>query len=168
MQTTTAVYTTNIISNGNFPEGNFYNDATKAGLQYLCDRLASEPLDRTFECYGNFVIAPEDGETLTRFFGNFFTYSHVFSIDTDDPQVIERLTALIRSNQQRADYLEQDEPLAAKHKQHLREVTWIYAKAAHLNATASNGEKLVKVNGNFVKLWDMSLEAMTKFTERYA
>lgn len=33
-----------------------------------------------------------------RFFGNFANYSHVFCIDTDEPEIIERLRAAIAAN----------------------------------------------------------------------
>jgi hypothetical protein len=84
-------------------------------IEALFDRLASDPLDRTFERYGNFVsLDPEgfDGKAAfvpgtVHFFGNFQTYSHVFSITTDEAALADRLTAAIRENQQRADYLAQ-------------------------------------------------------------
>ncbi len=84
----------------------------------LCAVLQSHTLDRIFEGYGNFVIA-DAGEPL-RFWGNFFDVSHVFSIDTDEPAVIERLTALIRANQQTAAYLSQDSPEQRKQAEDAR------------------------------------------------
>lgn len=86
-------------------------------IETLLALLETEPLDRTFEpeCYGNFItVDPVNmrGEKLlppggVSFFGNFFNVSHVFSIDTTDAVLIERLTKAIRSNQQRPDYLAQ-------------------------------------------------------------
>lgn len=84
-------------------------------IEALFDRLASHPLDRTFEAYGDFVTVdpvngrgePMIGPGGAAFFGNFLTYSHVFRLETDDPELVARLTAAIRSNQQRADYLDQ-------------------------------------------------------------
>ena len=91
-------------------------------IETLCDRLQTHPLDKCFEDYGNFIvwtprIAVQNGEGewiggeplypgegMVSFFGNFATYSHVFSIDTNDLEIIERLTRLIRANQQRPDY----------------------------------------------------------------
>ena len=83
-------------------------------LDELCAVLASEPLNRDFEAFGNFALHPveyTDGRvdsSITRFWGNFANVSHVFNIDSDDPAVIERLTKAIRENQQRADYLSQE------------------------------------------------------------
>jgi hypothetical protein len=76
-------------------------------IEALFDRLATDPLDRTFEpeCYGSFIYKYEDGRTS--FFGNFHTCSHVFNILTDDAELIARLTTAIRANQQRPDYLAQ-------------------------------------------------------------
>lgn len=101
--------TTKIISNGG---------GKTLPISALFDRLASNVLDRTFEAYGNFVeIDPlnEKGAAIypsgtASFFGNFFDYSHVFNIATDDRDLIDRLTAAIRANQQRADYLAQQTP----------------------------------------------------------
>lgn len=86
-------------------------------LDALFERLASHPLDRTFEApaFGAFIQHDPisvAGEAMTapggvHFFGNFFTYSHVFSILTDDQDLIERLTAAILVNQLRPDYLAQ-------------------------------------------------------------
>jgi hypothetical protein len=73
----------------------------------LCGVLAVEPLDRAFEAFGNFILELTDDGGLLRFWGNFAKVSHVFSIDTDEPTVIEQLTTAIRENQQRPDYLSQ-------------------------------------------------------------
>lgn len=94
-------------------------------IDTLFERLASNTLDPDFERFGNFVskahgsveagydhsvtpprllyrdtgpIYPDHPNALS-FFGNFFDYSHVFNITTDDPELIERLTAAIRANQ---------------------------------------------------------------------
>lgn len=92
-------------------------------IEQLLARLQSETLDPMFEEYGNFVsparkahhqrdqstgwqhvytdagpVYPDHPDAL-HFWGNFQTYSHVFSIYTDDPALIERLTAAIRANQ---------------------------------------------------------------------
>lgn len=71
--------------------------------------LQNHPLDRTFEAYGNFVQSAYSTRVV-RFWGNFRTVSHVFSIDTDEPELIAKLTAAIRQNQNRADYLAQPAP----------------------------------------------------------
>ncbi len=88
-------------------------------IEALIATLAEHPLDRTFEPeqYGNFIITDPvnmRGEALlppggVSFFGNFFTLSHVFNIDVTDAATIERLTVAIRANQQRPDYLAQDD-----------------------------------------------------------
>lgn len=83
----------------------------------LLEELARSPLDRRFELSGDFVqFEPEllDGTKMTGmtyFFGNFFTVSHVFRIETDDPAIIVPLTAAIKANQQRPDYLSQPQPI---------------------------------------------------------
>ena len=79
-----------------------------AGVDELLEVIAAEPLSRTFEIYGNFIIA--DGEGSTRFWGNFAAISHVFCVDTNDSAIIERLTTAIRANQQTAAYLAQPVP----------------------------------------------------------
>lgn len=114
---------TEIFSNGN--SGN--NVETLDALFALLDR---EPLDRTFEpeCYGNFIMVDPvnvRGEALlppggVSFFGNFFNWSHVFNIHTTDPDLIDRLTKAIRANQQRPDYLAQDDEVETKRKAEAR------------------------------------------------
>jgi hypothetical protein len=99
-----------IISNGS----HWYSEKPDT-IDALLAVLADEPLDRTFERYGNFANPdpqwikgnPYPGLKVTVFFGNFYTVSHAFTIYTDDPETIAKLTATIRANQQRADYLSQ-------------------------------------------------------------
>lgn len=111
-------------------------------IDQLIARLQSETLDPTFEEFGNFVsparkatrindestnwrdkyvdagpIYPEHPDAL-HFWGNFLTYSHVFSIYTDDPDVIERLTAAIRANQATEAYQ------TAKTQGHHKQAAW--------------------------------------------
>lgn len=101
-------------------------------IDQLLERLAAAPLDPTFEDYGNFVmpargsrhvrgyddngtyvdyyedlgpIYPEAPDAVM-FWGNFFAISARFGIYTDEAELIDRLTAAIRANQQRPDYLE--------------------------------------------------------------
>ncbi len=101
--------TTTIISNGSkWAVDTRYNGDTSDPIDDLLEVLASTPLDRRFEKLGNFI---EPFKDLTRFWGNFFIVSHVFDIDTNEPEVIEKLTAAIRENQQRADYLSQQAPV---------------------------------------------------------
>ena len=45
-----------------------------------------------------------DAPGALRFCGNFLEVSAVFTIDTDEPETIERLTSLIRQNQARPEY----------------------------------------------------------------
>lgn len=92
------------------------------GLDHLLDLLARQPLSPVFEEFGNFVVParratcswdaaamcdvyedagpihPEAPDAV-RFSGNFDNYSGAFSVDTDEPEVIAKLTAAIRANQ---------------------------------------------------------------------
>ena len=90
-------------------------------VETLLEVLASHPLDRRFEACGNFIQknprlangtgrVSENPETRI-FWGNFFTVSHVFHIETTDRGLITRLTLAIRENQTRDDYLIQDKPI---------------------------------------------------------
>lgn len=91
-------------------------------IETLLAVLAEHPLDRVFESYGNFVTPnpvnmrgePVGGPGSVSFFGNFHTVSHVFNIDTNDVDVTERLTAAIRENQKRPDYLAQPDDVQRK------------------------------------------------------
>lgn len=67
-------------------------------IEALFERLATYTLNPMFEEYGNFVFVEPDSSTV-RFWGNFFDLSAVFSIDTDEPGTIRRLTDAIRANQ---------------------------------------------------------------------
>lgn len=80
----------------------------------LLKALASNPLHWGFD--GNLIYPLENMPGTTRFCGNFLTVSHVFCIDTDEPDVIKKLTAAIRVNQQRPDYLDQPDPVKASAK----------------------------------------------------
>lgn len=71
-------------------------------IEDLCKVLEVHTLNPLFEDYGNFASMETEG--VTHFFGNFFDVSHVFRIDTDDAPTVERLTALIRANQQTPAY----------------------------------------------------------------
>lgn len=81
-------------------------------IEALFDRLLTDTLDRTFEAFGNFIERGDDieriyGKGFVCFFGNFFTYSHVFRIATDDADLIEHLTAAIEINKTKTSYIEQ-------------------------------------------------------------
>lgn len=84
-------------------------------IEALFDRLLTHTLDRTFEAYGNFVTRGEEieakhGKGAVSFFGNFFDYSHVFHIITDDIDLIAHLTAAIEINKTKTSYIEQCPP----------------------------------------------------------
>ncbi|OGV64621.1 MAG: hypothetical protein A3K19_29790 [Lentisphaerae bacterium RIFOXYB12_FULL_65_16] len=81
-----------IISNGSTTAGQ-----APASVETLLELMGREPLDATFEGYGNFVERDPTGTVL--FFGNFARRSHVFNILTDEPELIATLTAAIRNNQ---------------------------------------------------------------------
>lgn len=97
------------------------------------EKLSKYTLDPTFEKYGNFVRKnpkfPKSKELTKKyegwwsFFGNFFDYSNAFSFYTDDAELVEKLTDLIRKNQSFEKYinfkkeLEEDE---RKYKERLQ------------------------------------------------
>lgn len=99
----------------------------KKSLDTLFDLLATEPLDRKFEEFGNFLYAagsqrhgfrkPElrvaaRRDKLVHVWGNFLNVSHVFNISTNDKPLLHRLHRAIRANQNRPDYLSQPRPTA--------------------------------------------------------
>lgn len=86
---------TTIISNGSRWAGQ-----SPATIEDLLDVLGKHPLSGT---HAPFIHHSEICGS-TRFFGNFATVSHVFNIDTDDPELIATLTAAIAQNQTRPDY----------------------------------------------------------------
>ena len=106
-----------IVSNGSHWGGELPDD-----LDSLLATLAEEPLDLIFEECGDFIDANPcygvQGEhfgeyvngprmfsgSVTTFFGNFYTVSHVFNLYTNDPATIEALTRAIRDNQQTTAY----------------------------------------------------------------
>lgn len=79
-------------------------------------------LDPTFEAYGNFAdIRPEwVGEAAKKyagcvnFWGNFYDFSGVFNIITNNAAVISRLTEAIRRNQATAEYAAAKAEIKAK------------------------------------------------------
>lgn len=86
-------------------------------LAALLDRMEQHALDedRWGECavlaHGSVFLGKNeyvdtgpvyaDAPHTVRFWGNFKTYSHAFSIDTDDAEVIELLTAAVAANRTR-------------------------------------------------------------------
>lgn len=82
-------------------------------LVVLEERLATHALDPCFEHYGDFAMcdagdffAHHGAPGGTLFFGNFLNISASFSVVTNDPAVITRLTDAVRANQARDDYRE--------------------------------------------------------------
>lgn len=87
-------------------------------IDELLKTLAENPLDPRFKTFitkhpcigvpgkrGGYVDGPRMyTANVTRFFGNFYTVSHVFQIDTNDHETIAALTKAIRTNLRRADY----------------------------------------------------------------
>lgn len=101
-----AEYTTEVCSNASTWAGQ-----GPAPLSMLVERLSAHPLDRTH--FSRFAFQLKEKDLVPaharligwwEFFGNFFDYSHVFRIYTNDPHVIEQLRSAIRSNQNRASY----------------------------------------------------------------
>lgn len=77
-------------------------------IESLFDRLANHPLDARMYRDGVFWTEnelPHWTNGVVRFHGNFLELSAVFSIDTDELDLIERLKAAIKANQRRPDYL---------------------------------------------------------------
>jgi len=121
-----------IMSNGSKWMGEEEDD-----LDALFTVLAETPLDPRFEPYGNFITPdpcegvrnpawtwgngePQwiDGPRMyavhvVRFQGNFLEVSHGFAIDTNVPEIIDRLTTAIRANQQTEAYLRYKAEIAA-------------------------------------------------------
>lgn len=71
-------------------------------IEVLLERLEKHTLDPTFEKYGNF--AENIGRGAIHFHGNFVDYSHVFSIETNDPEMCAKLTAAIETNKSTSAY----------------------------------------------------------------
>jgi hypothetical protein len=106
--------TTIVLSNGHFRA-----DSTEAAIAKLIEVLGDHPLDRMFEMHGDFIERGarnlrggwlEGVENAVSFFGNFFNLAHVFSIVSNDPDHVERLSRAIAANRERPDYLRQPPP----------------------------------------------------------
>ncbi|TXH13688.1 MAG: hypothetical protein E6R03_10875 [Hyphomicrobiaceae bacterium] len=85
-----------------------------------------EPLDPTFEDYGNFAddcpIAYKTGKPLLpagwwSFWGNFYKVSHVFKIVTNDAEAIRELRQAILANQASPGYKQAREAIQKRAKQ---------------------------------------------------
>lgn len=70
-------------------------------VEQLLQVLLEEPLNPKFEEYGNFVLDAGDG--IAHVWGNFFNYSHVFSIK-GTPDEVRPLVEAIRANQKTQAY----------------------------------------------------------------
>lgn len=88
--------------------------------------LAEHTLDPTFEKYGNFAENQADGVVL--FWGNFYDLSHGFSVETDERELIERLTGAIRANQETAAYKEAREVRRQEDEDRKRRETALLAR----------------------------------------
>lgn len=76
-----------------------YNGSKFAGeepdtLDVLFERLKTEKLDPRLK-----PIADNLGNGIIRYSGNFETYSHAFSIETNDPDLIVKLNKAISDNE---------------------------------------------------------------------
>lgn len=97
-----------IYLNGNHSHKNNYTL-----IDYLLKLLETEPLDKNFENFGNFVYKHgarnhKNPPDCVCFFGSFRYFSYPFRICTDEPEIIEKLTNAIRANQQKSGYLNQE------------------------------------------------------------
>lgn len=96
---------TNIISNGS----KFYGEPLDS-IDDLLEVMKTEPLDPNFEKFGNFcslyaeLVSNKPNPYKYTFFGNFFTVSHVFDIETNDEELAEKLLAAIVENKRTDAY----------------------------------------------------------------
>lgn len=115
-------------------------------IDTLIDRLTNEVLDPTFEEYGDFCERAGDetveslnaggrcpshqeavriGDSIAgpalHFWGNFYSYSHVFSVVTDDPDLIARMTTAIRANKATVAYKEARDARKDQRRQRLEQ-----------------------------------------------
>ena len=71
----------------------------------------AQSIESLFEVLDGYQLMPShngivaEGQGRYRFFGNFVRLSHVFHIITDDLALIQRLTAAIKRNRLRPDYV---------------------------------------------------------------
>lgn len=77
------------------------NGSSPGDLDALFQRFAENLLEARFEANG---CLRETVNGRVSFFGNFADYSHVFRIETDDPDLTARLDAAIAAQQQRTEY----------------------------------------------------------------
>lgn len=88
-------------------------------ISELLEVLSREPLDSTFERYGNFIywLGGSNGfenpksranaklQGMFNIWGNFRHVSHVFNIETNDRELIRSLGRAICANKRRGDYV---------------------------------------------------------------
>ena len=85
--------------------------------QQLIRNLQTYTLDPRFEKFGNFILAGKNGGTV--FWGNFYDYSAVFHVVTNDPSLVEVIGNLNRANQESKEYgYAKDEYAHAREMQH--------------------------------------------------
>ena len=96
-----------------------HNASDDRTLEGLFELLAVQPLNRSFESYGDYLESPvwlkpsevdwapdgSDGEVS--FEGNFYEYSRTFSITTNDPALIERFRVALEANRAMPGFLGQ-------------------------------------------------------------
>jgi hypothetical protein len=118
-------------------------------IETLLERLASHALDPRFEEFGNFILPARRARHLgndqyqdlgpvypeapdaVRFWGNFLELSAVFEVDTDEPELIDRLTSAIRANQATPAYVaaKRAQEAADKQARARRKARGLYAGA---------------------------------------
>jgi hypothetical protein len=92
-------------------------------IEDLIEVLKTQTLNPIFEQYGDFAetdprfytsgeLCYPDNPGTVHFFGNFYTVSHVFNIDTDDAETIATLRGLIAANKATAVYQQAVKELA--------------------------------------------------------
>lgn len=96
----------------------------EAEISHLERILRVQPLNRHLEQFGDFVLYPARShggdwrhgiDGAFQFFGSFKTFDHPFSITTNDPQMIERLTEAICANRDLPGYQWQTPPYVEAH-----------------------------------------------------
>ena len=102
------VTNTRIVSNGSRWAGQ-----SPLEIDALLKVLKEHPLNAQFAPF----ITKSEIDPSQQFNGNFVTLSHVFNIHTNDPELIETLTAAIHENMQRSDYRPLPEPKADQTEQ---------------------------------------------------
>ena len=129
------------------------DDALK--LEAFRAMLCEHSLDPMFEAYGDFAgkLEPSVSEAcgygprpfpelpVYRFSGNFYDYSWAFSIDTDDPALIEALIKELQANKATELYkaAKREHLAAEKERARIAEEDWAHKQ--RLNAMAGRGRR---------------------------